>query len=360
MVHRFRSWRIDASVDRIAAVLAGGPTHKVDGLVDCLVVLVGYGTIEVPGAPDRTIIYKEGSQMKRTMFVLGMSALLAAAPAADAKPRMTPQTLTHGAYSSLSGYGCHPAEYWLPYRGRARSVTYYRPAEGDELAGATGYYGGKPWNLHGTVTEVSVRDGGVTWTVAPDPDECARKGEDWRWAVGDRLWAVEFKRKVYAVIGIGQSDYRWRTGRGVVNIAGLPVSKLFAARLNLRTVARYLGRPKRVTGSRYRTDCVAHWPKVGLRAWFVSFGIAPNCWDRQLQSARISGPARRRWAVVEGDQPGVLGATLPPSGSRGPWVYKWWPYGPEETQRSPMITARYGGIPRRITAFNLWIGAAGD
>lgn len=299
--------------------------------------------------------------MKRTMFVLAMSALFAAAPAADAKPRLTSQTLIEGEDAAAFGYGCEPATHSVDYRGRARNVESYMPAEGDRLAGPLAYLRDGP-RYRLTVTNVAARSGRLTWTVAPDPDECARRGEDWQWHVARREWSVEYKRRVYAIVGVGQSDYRWRTGRGVANLAGLPISRLFAGRLNLRNAARYLGRPKRITGGGPgNTNCIAHWPRLGLKAAFVSFGLDPNCWRRQFQEARISGPAIRKWAVVEGAGPGVPGGTLPPKGPhRGPWAYKWWPYGPVTTQISPSITARYGGSPRRITTFNLWIGAAGD
>ncbi len=296
-------------------------------------------------------------RLSRSVAV-ALAAFALLAQAADAKPRMTTHTVIQGDDASVLGYGCEPATYSVAYRGLARDLESYRPVEGSRLAGPDAYVGDGPryWL---NVVHVEEGDGRITWTVEPDAADCARYGDAWEWRLPEREWSVEYERGVYAIVGRSQSAYRWRTDAGVVNIAGLPVSRLFGGRLSLRHVAGYLGRPRRVTGGGPRNAvCNARWPKLGLRASFASFGLEPDCWKRQLQSARISGPAVRKWAAVEGYKPGLLGGTLPPHGHRDDLGYKWWPYG--ESSIDPMITPRYDGDPRRITAFDLWIGAAGD
>ncbi len=295
--------------------------------------------------------------MKRMMFALAVSALLAAAPAAGAKPRMTTQTLIQGEDSHLVGYGCQPAKYWVNYRGRARDIESYRPIEGAVLS--PGYSDTTPMNKRPTVTHVAEGNGRVTWTVAPDAEECARRGENFVWRAGWREWSVEYERKVYAIEATTQSSLSFRSlsGIGIRQLAGMPVGRM--RNLQLSNVARYLGRPSRIWDSRYPTQCFARWRSLGLRISFVSFGGTRNCWERHFQSGRISGPALRSWAAVIGDRPGILGGTLPPKWHREKSLaLKYFPYG--GGWHATTVGARFRGSPARIAAFDLLVGAAGD
>jgi hypothetical protein len=307
--------------------------------------------------------------VKRCIAV-SIIVLVGLVPAAEAKPRMTTQTLMAVEDSPLFGYGCEPSTYWVDYRGRPRDLEGYRPVEGDLLAGPEAYlHDGPRYRL--TVTHVEEGAGRITWTVAPDPADCARYGDTWEWRVPDREWSVEYSVRRLAIVA---SRYG-----GVRSIAGLrlkPVSRRTVP--TVRRVIRAWNRPtstRRGTGG-WRVACHLRWKRLGLRATFVNYGGSPPCQHGFLQAVSIQGRHAKRWAVRVGWRPAVVPGTpfsyfgMTGDGARNPYYRAWmlaemyWPIGPG-SDYAPAVSATFEGRGRirshhALTGFEVFIGAGGD
>jgi hypothetical protein len=297
-----------------------------------------------------------GFPLKRLLFAVVLTAAVSTpAITAEAKPRKHDLEVERQIVRHVEGYGCtsDTVVAWLP---KPPKNTW--PGVGDWIKGRA------------YVLAVEVVGRRVTWKVGPDAETCAAmQGDEWSWSTGDASFAAAYRDRLYVI--------RATRRNGVRSVAGLRTKWRGRQGPSLSAAKRVFGRPTQIQGSHWGRDiCYVTWAPLGLRAVFANFAGRPACRAGWFQTARISGPRARQWAVAINGNESV--ATVDTSlrylreealarydylGEVWALSHDWLPYG--EAGYYPTVSARLaysddwdGGNP--VRGFGLYIGAAGD